>query len=180
MTEHRTRIVIVGGGLAGLYAAYLLKQRGVDDYVLLESRDVWGGRIASIPPAEDKPSDRFDLGPTWFWPEYQPQLDRLIQSLGLQRFAQYEAGDMVIEQGWNHVPTRVRGYASMPPSVRLVGGMSALIDALRQGLNTQNLVLWQRVQRIRSDGSSVVVDAEAVSSHVSSYAAEHVLLAMPK
>ena len=34
----RARIAIVGGGLAGLYAASLLEQHGVHDYVLLEAR----------------------------------------------------------------------------------------------------------------------------------------------
>jgi len=41
------RIAIVGAGLSGLYAAYLLEQQGIKDYVLLEARDSIGGRIAS-------------------------------------------------------------------------------------------------------------------------------------
>lgn len=32
---HTARIAIVGAGLAGLYAAYLLEQRGITDYVVL-------------------------------------------------------------------------------------------------------------------------------------------------
>ena len=38
-------IVIVGGGLSGLYAAFLLEQKGIA-YRLLEARDTFGGRIA--------------------------------------------------------------------------------------------------------------------------------------
>ncbi|MFP3442593.1 NAD(P)-binding protein, partial [Pantoea sp. SIMBA_133] len=30
---HTSRIAIIGAGLAGLYAAYLLEQRGISDYV---------------------------------------------------------------------------------------------------------------------------------------------------
>ena len=64
-----TRIAIVGAGLSGLYAAYLLEQQGITDYVLLEARDTLGGRIASAPasgqPAPDaatgaEKSDRVD------------------------------------------------------------------------------------------------------------------------
>ncbi|MEG0001042.1 NAD(P)-binding protein, partial [Comamonas sp.] len=40
----------MGGGRAGLYAAYLLEQRDIHDYVLLEARPTWGGRIASHSP----------------------------------------------------------------------------------------------------------------------------------
>lgn len=75
-------IAIIGGGLSGLYAAFLLEQRGID-YILLEARDRLGGRIAVAKSLVDqnasrqsvdheKSNDGFDLGPSWFWPEYQP------------------------------------------------------------------------------------------------------------
>ena len=34
-----TKITIIGGGLSGLYVAYLLVQAGITDYVLLEARN---------------------------------------------------------------------------------------------------------------------------------------------
>ena len=80
------RIAIVGAGLSGLYAAYLLEQQGIKDYVLLEARDTLGGRIACA-PASGQPAtgaeklDRVDLGPTWFWPGYQHQLARLVDDM---------------------------------------------------------------------------------------------------
>jgi monoamine oxidase len=39
----RTRIVIAGGGIAGLAAARALRQRGIEDFVLLELEDSAGG-----------------------------------------------------------------------------------------------------------------------------------------
>ena len=39
------RIAIVGAGLAGLYAAYSLEKKGIKDHVILEAREILGGRI---------------------------------------------------------------------------------------------------------------------------------------
>lgn len=180
MTMLATRIAIVGGGLAGLYAARLLEEKGMRDYVLLEARGTWGGRIASALPASDSaPLDRFDLGPTWFWPAYQPQLDRLIRSLGLECFAQHENGDMVVEYAPNEAPTRTRGYVSSSPSIRLAGGMGALVDAVRRDLSPAQLFAGQSVQSLHCDGRHVALDAEDAQGQITSYCAEHVLLGVP-
>ncbi|WP_435980383.1 FAD-dependent oxidoreductase [Psychrobacter sp. DM4] len=39
-----TSVAIIGGGLSGLYAAYLLEKQGLD-YILIEARPTLGGRI---------------------------------------------------------------------------------------------------------------------------------------
>jgi phytoene dehydrogenase-like protein len=77
MSSQTTRIpgtvAIVGAGLSGLYAAWLLERQGIRDYVLLEARDTLGGRIASFAAPERVLPDatvvhatnRFDMGPTW-------------------------------------------------------------------------------------------------------------------
>ncbi|WP_104012925.1 flavin monoamine oxidase family protein [Burkholderia anthinoferrum] len=180
------RIAIVGAGLSGLYAAFLLEQRGINDYVLLEARDVPGGRIASVSrhaaygtatSADD--IDRFDLGPTWFWPHLQPQLDRLIRDLGLQCFEQYEAGDMMIERSPDAPAVRMPGYASAPASMRVAGGMSALIDALRGRLDARRVVTGQIVRRIRIVDAHVELESESVAAGVTTWRVEHVLLAIP-
>ncbi len=174
-----SRIAIIGGGLAGLYAAWLLEKEGVQDYVLLEARDSWGGRISSASIKDAGPQDRFDLGPTWFWPSYQPQFGRIIDALGLKQFAQPEDGEMLVERAPNTAPVRMRGYASAPPSMRLLGGMATLIDALRRGVTPSNLRLGQSVRRLRSDGGCVEVDTEDADGKSSTYRVGHVLLAVP-
>jgi len=179
-TIHTTRIAIVGGGLAGIYAASRLEHCGIRDYVVLEARNAWGGRIASTPAlAGGSPQDRFDLGPTWFWPAYQPHFAQLVDSLGLQSFAQPEAGDMLIEQAPGAAPARVAGYASAPPSMRLSGGMGTLVDALRLRLKPENLLLGHRVRRLRSDGQQVVLEVDNAGDGAGAYRADHVLLAVP-
>jgi len=184
----KARIAIVGGGLSGLYAAFLLEQKGITDYVLLEGRDALGGRIASVSGSghpvpltanAGNGVDRFDLGPAWFWPDYQHQLDRLVQELGLQRFAQSETGHMKVERSPNEPPIRTRGYMSSPTSMRLVGGMGALIDALRCRLDGIRIITGQRVWRLRDMNTCIELDSENAGGTVTTWKVGHVLLAMP-
>ena len=100
-------VAIVGGGLSGLYAALLLQRKGID-YILLEARPTLGGRIVTTQSQQQTPTelltaehsdsnaaelalinstDSFDLGPSWFWPDFQQQLGSLIEELQLPSFA---------------------------------------------------------------------------------------------
>lgn len=179
------RITIIGAGLSGLYAAYLLESLGIRDYVLLEARDTLGGRIASASASGQAGSDmadaidRFDLGATWFWPGYQRELHRLVDELGLERFEQFETGDMVVERSPDKPPTRMRGYVNAPTSMRLVGGMGALVDALYRRLDATRVVTGQKVRRLRSADQHVELDSKDATGRVTTWRVEHVLLAMP-
>lgn len=77
----QTRIVIVGAGLSGLYAAYLLEQANITDYLVLEARNRLGGRIYT--------QHGFDLGATCIWPELNPKLMQLVNKLKLPFFKQF-------------------------------------------------------------------------------------------
>ena len=195
-------IAIIGGGLSGLYAAFLLEQRGID-YILLEARDRLGGRIAVVPSTINKVSidkasteisdkssssdneklgDGFDLGPSWFWPEYQPQLSRLIETLNLSRFAQFEDGDMMIERAANELPIRTQGYQSSPTSMRLVGGMSSLINALYSRLDAKRIVTGQTVRRLTKTDRGIKIESSSeqmIAGQITIYHAQYVLLALP-
>ena len=174
------RIAIIGAGLSGLCAAFLLEQKGIKDYVLLEARDCLGGRIASAPATSGAQAfDRVDLGPTWFWPDYQHQLASLVADLGLQSFEQFEVGDTVMERSPHGPPVRMRGYANSPPSMRLVGGMAALADALHRRLDATRIHTGQAVRRLRSTEHHVELDSEDTHGHVTTWHAGHVLLALP-
>lgn len=183
-----TRIAIVGAGLSGLHAAYLLEQQGIKDYVLLEARDSLGGRIASAPASGHlahkaatgaENSDRVDLGPTWFWPGYQHQLGRLVHDLGLESFEQFETGDTVVERSPQEPPTRMRGMVNSPASMRLVGGMGALTDALQRRLDATRIHTGQAVRRLRCNEDHVELASENAQGHLSTWRVEHVLLALP-
>jgi monoamine oxidase len=177
------RIAIVGAGLAGLYAAYLLERQGIHDYLLFEARPRPGGRILCAPaPAIASAPDcagRHDLGPAWFWPDVQPELDRVIRELGLTRYAQQEAGAVMVERSPDEAPVRMRGYAGQPASMRLAGGMEALTGALLRQLDAARVLTGLSVRGLDAGGPRVRIDSVAAGGAGAAHDAEQVLLAVP-
>lgn len=55
------RVVVIGGGIAGLATAGLLAAQG-HDVDLLEKNDVLGGRVGSL----ERDGFRFDTGASWY------------------------------------------------------------------------------------------------------------------
>jgi monoamine oxidase len=182
------RIAIIGAGLSGLYAAYLLEQLGCHDYFILEARDLAGGRILSAaPPQSEKAApahadtllNRFDLGPTWFWPAMQPELAALVDDLGLECFEQFEQGDMLIERSPNTPAMRSRGYVNAPPSMRLNGGMMALIEALLSRIDASKVLTGHKLCSLTARDECIELEARDAKAAPSHWRAEYVLLAMP-
>ena len=181
---NQARIAIIGGGISGLYAAYLLERQGIFDYVLLEARERLGGRVLSVAldgtvAGLSDPIERFDLGPSWFWPDFQPQLDSLVAELGLERFVQPVQGVSVIERVAGAVPVRIQGYATSPSSVRLLGGMTALVDALAANINPDKVRTGQAVRCLRACEQYLEIESVSGNGSQESWLVEHMLLAAP-
>ncbi len=145
MTE--TRIAIIGGGLAGLYAAYRLHQLGIA-FDLFEARNRLGGRILAFGSAG------FDLGPSWFWPDFQPRMHNLVTELGLPVFEQYSAGAAMLEDRAVGVVRR-QGYLSGNPSMRVEGGTAQLVAALSGLLPATHLHLNASLTAVNLDGAAM-------------------------
>jgi monoamine oxidase len=122
-------VVIVGGGIAGLTLGFRLHQAGMA-FRLLEARPRLGGRILSADETGLVSHDGFDLGPSWFWPEMQPAFSRLVKSLGLTSFSQYDKGDTLLQRTSSGPPERRRSLSPAPPSARLTGGTASIVAAL--------------------------------------------------
>jgi monoamine oxidase len=178
-------VAIIGGGLSGLAAALLLEQQGLRDVVLFEARDGLGGRIASMDAdgalvdCGTPGLDRFDLGPTWFWPDYQAQLDRLVQDLGLRCFEQFGQGDMLVERAPGQAALRRPAFASAPASMRLAGGTGSLIAALYGRLDARRVLLGHTVRRLRHAHTHVELEVQQASGQTRNWRATQVLLALP-
>lgn len=183
-STNETGIVIIGGGLSGLYAAWLLQQAGVTDFVVLEARQRTGGRVLSVPFNKDglaggSSFDRFDLGPSWFWPDMQGELATLIQSLELEAFQQYENGDLVGERSALEGPVRMRGYVNSPPSMRLLGGTQRLIEALQEKLEPGSVMTGETVKALTRHESHVDISSLDESGRLNNWRSQQVLLALP-
>lgn len=173
-------VIIVGAGLSGLHAASLLTKQGID-CKLLEARDRVGGRALSLPVPNRPDLGRFDLGPTWFWPQYENRIAELVEELNLETFVQQNDGDMLVERFQIKPPERCVLQENMDErGTRIAGGIQSLIDALAAAIPAETMELEMRVKEIRLDKSGhVTVEAEHVSGKTESIHAAAVILALP-
>jgi monoamine oxidase len=140
----RTRVAIIGAGLAGLQAARLLHAASIE-FVLVEARTRFGGRILTVDDSGQPADDGFDLGPSWYWPQMQPAIAELVAELRLSAFGQHSDGDVLFERMSREGPQRYAGVAQEQRSWRLVGGSGALVNALVRDLPRERLHLGASV-----------------------------------
>ncbi len=118
-------ITIVGAGLAGLTAAWLLRQQGIAATVL-EARDRVGGRTRSVALGEVAG----DLGAAWIWP-HQRGIAALAEALDVATYAQYDGGEALFE-----TPREVSRFPSPDAggARRFAGGAQAVCERLAREL----------------------------------------------
>ncbi len=167
----KTQVAIVGAGLSGLYAAWLLEQVGID-YVVLEGRNRVGGRIL---PAD---STGVDLGATWLWPAIQPGLCEVLAELGMTTFTHQETGDMLFERATD-AASRYPGFVSAPAAARVCGGMSQLTSALLTRLAPGRVMPGVQVMRVEQFNGMLTVHGRSGALQPVVVHAQHLLLALP-
>jgi len=161
---------VAGAGVSGLVAARGLAAAGAE-VVLVEARPRLGGRVLTT-------RDGVDLGPAWLWPSANPRVSALVSELGLKAFPQFERGSGIYEtpQGRSRIPTWSQG------SMRLMGGMTRLVDALADRLavvpsGSVSIRLETRLDRL--DLTDTGVDAVLTSSGDAREHFDRVVLALP-
>lgn len=172
----KTETLIVGGGLSGLSLASHLEDVG-RDYVLVEARKRFGGRILTETVDVGGRAAQFDMGPAWFW-DGQPRMAELLNRLQLKAFYQFSEGTVSF-QDQNGRVHHDKGFASMAGSYRLTGGVGRLIDALVADLPDDNLKIGMWVTHCRSDAQGMVSTCVSDSGDSLKIESKSVVLALP-
>jgi monoamine oxidase len=173
-------VVILGAGMSGLRAASLLIAQGID-CVVLEARNRIGGRVLSTTVPDRPELGKFDLGPTWFWPQYERTITNLVNELNVETFAQYTKGEMLSERFRNEAPERYM-LPDNPDSrsIRFLGGVQTLVDAIADTIPSGGVELDTRVTAIRIDkDGGITVEANSADGKRKEVTASHVILALP-
>ncbi|MEP2978902.1 MAG: FAD-dependent oxidoreductase [Lentilitoribacter sp.] len=167
----QTDILIVGGGLSGLFLAHQLEQRGID-YQLVEARSRFGGRIYS--PATDDDQFNFDMGPAWFWPG-QPRIAKLLNEMDIPFFDQAARGNLVFEDPSGYI-RRDLDMATMEGAHRVEGGLERITNSLVSRLSQNRLHLSSHVNKIQLFSDAVHATREGDLTEI---IAQRVVLCVP-
>lgn len=160
-------ILIVGAGLSGLLIAYRLKQEGIP-FKILEARSRIGGRINTVQGTNDTP---VEMGATWFGDQHT-NIKALLKELGIEYYVQYMEGTSFYQPSATS-PAEAIQIPGQPPSYRISGGTSHLINSLYSKLDKKEVLLNQAVKEIKFHKHTVQVISEQV------FEGTQVVLAIP-
>jgi monoamine oxidase len=168
-------LIVIGAGLSGLALSRAAAQRGAE-VTVLEARARVGGRVLS----HRSTAGAYDLGPAWVWPSIQPRIARAVQAAGLSLHDQAEAGGFVYQDHTGRTQRLPHGFAQEPPSMRITGGVAALVEAVAAGLAPEVVRLEHTVRRIALTETGVAITAETPSGPVTLRAARAALALPPR
>jgi len=165
-------IIIIGGGLSGLIAAWQLRSSGLDVKVM-EARKRFGGRILTV-PGED--GTDCDLGPSWIWPG-QPLVANLLNHLNISFYDQFSEGAVLFQQIDGSIE-KITEPSPMAGSRRIQGGIGNLTDRIVSEIDASHRFLSQRVTGLSIDKNVITIDAMGPSGKIQA-SAQQVALAIP-
>ena len=165
----QTDLLIVGGGISGLTAAWQLQNAGLK-VCLIEARNRVGGRILTEGEAA------CDLGPSWFWPG-QPLIASLLDKFEIPSFEQFSKGKVLWQDAQGHVQDYPMG-SPMAGALRIQGGAGALTQRIATEISAENILLGHVLKglQIHEDGVRAAVQGPEGELEI---LAQQVALAIP-
>ncbi len=140
------KAIVLGGGLSGLYSAYLLKQSGYQ-VTIVERGDRLGGRIFTF---QDKLLGLTqDLGGEWIG-EGQSDIKTLVKQLGLNLKAS-PIGNQFRLQNSNDASLIQISKASLETLEKVIDLHKSLSESQKQGLDKINFASYARYQGIAEE-----------------------------
>jgi len=151
----KTKIIIIGAGLAGLTLARLLGKERFE-CTILEARARIGGRILTSRLADTAP---VEMGATWLGSQHTA-LIKLMDELNLEKFEQKMGRYVHFEPISTSPPQLVELPENQAPTYRIAGGSDQIISALSSNLQPGTVHLNQRVKTIQFKKDFVTVLTE--------------------
>jgi|TARA_B110000093_G_C12932163_1_gene394069 monoamine oxidase len=137
-------VIVVGGGLSGLTAAFLLKKEG-ENVKVLEAGSELGGRIKTI---NTPLGTALEMGATWVFQD--PNLKRLLSELELDLYKQYNSGIALYEIGASQKIQQFNADQMTGGQTysKIVGGSSRVIHTLAEKIGFENILTNKIIQKI--------------------------------
>lgn len=149
MTDGQLDVVVVGGGLAGLTTAWMLRSRGFNA-VVLEAKDRVGGRLLLQTTSGGV---TVDGGGSWVGPMHT-EVIKLMETFGLHRVPQYSDGENLLRLRGRTVRYRGDIPRLNPFALLDVGRAMGTLDRMARRLGPPP---W-------NDSASQRLDAQTVAS----------------
>ncbi len=168
----QTDILIIGGGLSGLFATWQLRYAGKNAGVI-EARQRFGGRILTVSGDDGA---ECDLGPSWFWPG-QPLVASLLNHFKISSYEQFADGAVLLQETDGRVD-RIAAPSPMAGARRIQGGINRLSEAIVDRIDEPHRFLQHVATGLSIDGDDIIVDVTAPSGK-QQIQAKHVAVAIP-
>ncbi|MDI1260857.1 NAD(P)/FAD-dependent oxidoreductase [Aquabacterium sp.] len=172
-------VAVIGAGLTGLALAHSLQAQGVK-LAVFEARDRVGGRILTHVP--QGPGAHVDLGASWYWPDTEPRMAALVESLALKSFVQPDQGHVLSLVDPARAPDVLDVQGIHGGARRLSGGMGTLTRSLHGRLLEGTVKLGHRLVAVHDAPDHVELHFARVESgvqHVERVTARRVVLTLP-